>query len=33
MFFDPKITFSHSIGHLVRYAIAGATAGVLFSSA
>ena len=30
---DPKITFSHSIGYLVRFAIAGAAAGFVFSSA
>lgn len=30
---DPKITFSHSIGYLARFAIAGAAAGFLFSTA
>jgi hypothetical protein len=30
---DPQITFSHSVGYLARFAIAGATAGYLFSSA
>ena len=30
---DPKITMSHSVGYLARFAIAGATAGYLFSSA
>ena len=30
---DPKITFSHSIGYLTRFAIAGAAAGFVFSSA
>jgi hypothetical protein len=29
----PKITMSHSIGYLARFAIAGATAGFIFSSA
>jgi hypothetical protein len=30
---DPRITFSHSIGYLARFAIAGAAAGFVFSSA
>jgi len=30
---DPKITVSHSVGYLARFAIAGATAGFVFSSA
>jgi hypothetical protein len=29
----PKFTFSHSVGYLARFAIAGATAGFVFSSA
>jgi len=29
----PKITLSHGIGYLARFAIAGATAGFVFSSA
>jgi len=28
---DPKITFSHCVGYLARFAIAGATAGYVFS--
>ena len=30
---DPKITFSHSIGYLARFVIAGAAAGFVFSNA
>ena len=30
---DPKITVAHSIGYLVRFAVSGAAAGFVFSSA
>jgi len=30
---DPEITLSHSVGYLARFAIAGTTAGFVFSSA
>jgi hypothetical protein len=33
MCIDPKNTFSHRVGHLARFAITGAAAGHLFSSA